>query len=472
MRSLKSRLMYGMITGMTVLLIGFDLIVYHTISHALFKEFDTSLKSAADLISASVERNEKENNKFDFEFNIERMPEFAGGRETAYYELWRDDGVAIKKSPSLGSEDIAPFRPEKRTHFFPFKSFVLKNHRPVRAVAVSFTPHLEDDSNATDTPHPLVLVVARDAEDLLDHLESLKYLLSIASACILGLSYAVAQIVVSRGLAPLGAIAEQIDNVSEDNLKSRIAGKHLPAEIVPIQRQLNSLLERLETSFERERTFNANVAHELRTPLAGIRSIIDVTLTRSRQAEEYRSALSESLSVVNNMEEMVSRLLMLARNESGQTSLKKEQIKLAQMVDKCWGDFAGKAAEAEIIFANRIDANLVCKSDMAGLSMIFSNLLNNAVEYTNRGGRIETAAGKIENGIEIIFQNTGNQLTKQQAQMVFDCFWQGDTSRSNTGVHFGLGLALVKQMVKLLSGKIRAEVSNDLFSIHIYLPLI
>jgi two-component system, OmpR family, sensor histidine kinase VanS len=98
--------------------------------------------------------------------------------------------------------------------------------------------------------------------------------------------------------------------------------------------------------------------------------------------------LSESLSVVNNMEEMVSRLLMLARNESGQTSLKKEQIKLAQLADKCWGDFAGKAAEAKIVFANRIDANLVCNSDAAGLSMIFSNLLNNAAEYTNRGGRI------------------------------------------------------------------------------------
>jgi len=469
MWSLKSRLMYGMISGMTALLIGFNLIVYHIISHELFSQFDASLKSAANLISASVEQDDKEN-KFDFEFNIERMPEFAGGKKSAYYELWSSDGVPIRKSPSLGNDDIVRFASADKTRSF--KSFVMKNGRPVRAIAISFQPHIENDSNAADMPHSLVLVVARDTGELLEQLRFLKYLLSIASAGILGLAYAVAGIVVRRGLAPLGTVAEQIDSISEDNLKSRIAGEDLPDEIVPIQRKLNNLLERLQASFERERIFNANVAHELRTPLAGMRSIIDVALTRYRDSEEYRCALSESLSVVNNMEEMVSRLLMLARNESGQTALTKEQIKLAPMVDKCWEAFAGKAAEAEIVFANRIDANLVCKSDAAGLSMIFSNLLNNAAEYTNRGGRIEAAAQKTEHGIEIIFENTGNQLTQQQTQMVFDCFWQGDASRSSTGVHFGLGLSLVRQMVELLGGKIRAEVSNDLFSIHIYLPLI
>lgn len=172
---------------------------------------------------------------------------------------------------------------------------------------------------------------------------------------------------VRRGLWPLGSVAEQIDNISEDNLKSRIGGENLPDEIVPIQRKLNNLLERLEASFERERTFNANVAHELRTPLAGMQSIIDVALRRYRDAEEYRSALAESLSVVKNMEEMVSRLLILARNASGQTALNKEKIKLAQMVDKCWEALAGKADETGIVFANSINANLVCKSDAAGL---------------------------------------------------------------------------------------------------------
>jgi len=456
-----------MISGITVLLIGFDLIVYHTISRAMFKQFDSSLESAARMISASVEQGDE---KLSFELDVAMMPEFTGGKTPAYYELWRDDGTVVRRSPSLGSDDLVWFKPVNHSRIF--TSFVMKNGRSVRAVSVNFLPRIDSDSNAAYVPQSLVLVVARDAGNLLKQLRFLKYLLSIVSAGILVLAYAVAHIVVKQGLAPLSAFAAQIDNIRDDNLKSRIVGENLPDEILPIQRQLNSLLQRLETSFERERAFNTNVAHELRTPLAGIRSIIDVTLMRNRDAAEYRSALSETLSVVNNMETMVAKLLELAGIENGRRISGMEQIKPAEMVDKCWQPFSDKAAAAEIVFDNLIDSNLVWKSDTAALSIIFSNLLNNAAEYTNRSGRIRVTSQETNAGIELIFENTGNQLTEQQVTTVFDCFWQGDVSRSSTGVHFGLGLALVKQLVELLGGKIRAEVSNDLFSICMHLPLI
>ncbi|MGA2915703.1 MAG: ATP-binding protein [Sedimentisphaerales bacterium] len=467
MWSLKSRLMYGMISGITVLLIGFDLIVYHTISHAMFKQFDSSLESAANMMSASVEQD---NDKLSFELDVEMMPEFTGGKRPAYYELWKGDGTVIRKSPSLGGGDLIRFASADISHTF--KSFVMKNGRPVRAVAVNFLPKIENDSNTAYSSQSFVLIVARDTGKLLSQLWFLKYLLSSVSAGLLVLAYVVAQVVVKQGLSPLSAVAVQIDNIREDNLKSRIAGENLPDEILPIQRQLNSLLERLEISFERERAFNTNVAHELRTPLAGIRSIIDVTLTRSRDAAEYRSALSETLEIVNNMQTMVAKLLELARIENGRMIAGMEQIKLAELVDECWRPFSDKAAAAKIVFDNLIDKNFVSKSDKAALSIIFSNLLNNAAEYTNRSGRIRATSREIDTGIEIIFENTGNQLTEQQAETVFDCFWRGDLSRSGTGVHFGLGLALVKQLVELLGGKIRAEASNDLFSIYIRLPFV
>ena len=467
-QSLKSRLMYGMITGMTVLLMGFDLIIYHSISRELFNQFDSSLESAANLLSASVEQDDKDN-KFDFEFNIERIPTFTDGKKPAYYELRSGDGTVIKKSPSLDGDDLIMFEAANKSHTF--KSFVMKNGRPVRAVAINFLPHFEDDPNAASLSQPLILTVAYDAGHLLSHLRFLKYLLSITSAGILILAYAVAQVVVSRGLLPLCAIAAQIDGINEDNLKNRIAGENLPAEIVPIQRQLNNLLAKLEASLERERAFNTNVAHELRTPLAGIRSIIDVTLTRDRNAAEYRSALSETLAVINDIQTMVTKLLELARTANGRMVFNAEQIKPAELADKCWQPFSGKAAEAKIVFENRINKNLVWKSDATALSIIFSNLLNNAAEYTNPGVKIQITSQKINTGIEIIFKNTSSQLTEQQAETVFDCYWRADASRSGTGTHFGLGLALVKQLTELLGGKIRAAVSDDLFSIHICLPL-
>ena len=256
--SLKSRLMYGMISGITMLLIGFDLIVYNTISHAMFKQFDASLESAANMMSASVEQD---NDKLSFELDVEMMPEFLGGKRPAYYELWKDDGTVIRKSLSLGGDDLTMFEPVNKSHTF--KSFIMNNGRSVRAVEINFMPRIENDSNTAHSSQSFILIVARDTGKLLAQLRFLKYLLSIASAGLLVLAYVVAQIVVGQGLSPLSAVAAQIDNIREDNLKSRITGENMPDEILPIQKKLNSLLQRLEASFERERAFNTNVAHEL-----------------------------------------------------------------------------------------------------------------------------------------------------------------------------------------------------------------
>jgi signal transduction histidine kinase len=145
---------------------------------------------------------------------------------------------------------------------------------------------------------------------------------------------------------------------------------------------------------------------------------------------------------------------------------------MAELVNRCWCPFSGKAAAAGIVFENHLNIALVWKSDTAGLSMIVSNLLDNAVEYTDRGGRIWVTARKTDVGIEIIFENTGNQLTGKQTSEVFGCFWRGDSARSNTGVHCGLGLALVKRIIEALGGSVCAESQNGLFNIRIYLPLV
>jgi len=455
-----------MIGGMVVLLIMFSFVIYHSISHALFNQFDASLESAAQMLSASVEQDKEE---IGFEFDVEMMPEFAGDKRSAYYEFWRDDGAAAGKSPSLGDKDLIYFK--SISHSTVFKSFKMNDGQHVRAVAVSFIPRLEmDDSNTANMQKSLVLVVAKDAGGMLAQLRFLKNLLSVASVGIIAVACIMAAAVVRRGLKPLNTIAMQIDGIKENNLKSRISGDNLPAEIVPIQRQLNSLLTRLEASFERQRAFNADVAHELRTPLAGMRSIIDVTLMRVRDASEYQAALSDCLSIITRMHAMVDYLLMFARVESGMMAFAREKVKVAELVNSCWHPFSNKAANAAIVFENHISADMICESGTAGLSLVFSNLLDNAAEYTNRGGKIQVTARQVEDGVEIVFENTGNQLTSQQAAEVFECFWRGDSSRHDTGVHCGLGLALVKRIVEALGGSVRAVAQSGLFSIHLMLP--
>jgi signal transduction histidine kinase len=256
--------------------------------------------------------------------------------------------------------------------------------------------------------------------------------------------------VVRRGLYPLTTIATEITAISEDNLATRITAQRVPTEIAPIKSRLNELLSRLQTSFDRERQFNADVAHELRTPLAGIRSTIEVALTRSRDATEYQAALSDCLQIAKDMESVVNNLLILARLEAQQISFKTEPVRLSELLDSCWRCFSKKANERKIVFENKVPAELICHSDSEHLSMVFSNLLDNAAEYGDQGGQIRTAAQRIGDSVEIAVSNTGCQLTVEEVTKVTDFFWRADSSRSDAGIHCGLGLALVQRIVKAL----------------------
>jgi len=99
-----------------------------------------------------------------------------------------------------------------------------------------------------------------------------------------------------------------------------------------------------------------------------------------------------------------------------------------------------------------------------------SNLLNNAVEYANDAGQIWVTAHHTNDSVEITVANTGCRLTNEQVEQVFDCFWRGDSSRKDAGVHCGLGLALVQRIIRSLGGFTTAEVTPDgIFTIRLVL---
>ena len=217
--------------------------------------------------------------------------------------------------------------------------------------------------------------------------------------------------------------------------------------------------------------FTADVAHELRTPLAGLRSTIEVTVARTREADEYQAALSDCLAITENMQTMVNNLLTLARIDANQMTFRCDQIRLAELVNSSWHTFSHKALERGITFNNRIPAEMTCNSDSDSLSIVLSNLLANAAEYTNQNGQIWIEANQADNRIEIAVANTGCRLTNDQVSHIFDRFWRGDSSRTDTGIHCGLGLALVERLVRASGGSITVELQDGgIFIIRLVLP--
>ena len=464
MRSLRTRLIIGVIGGMLLLLTVFSLIVYGVIRRALVNQFDASLASVAQILAASVELD---GDKIELEFEVQQMPEFLNAERPTHYQLWGANGTVIAKSPLLGTDNLLFI--EGSLNELVLGTSQDKSGQPQRIAGLKFMPRIadsnDDDKDEYDTDYrpptnvqALTLVVARYAGGLYGQLGFLRWLLLIASAAVIALSFIIAAVIVRKGLRPLNSIAAEIATIREDSLTTRIAAEHVPAEVVQIKNRLNELLSRLQASFNRERQFNADVAHELRTPLAGLRSTIEVTLSRTRDNDEYKRVFSDCQAIVVNMQTMVNNLLMLARLDAQQISFHTERIRLAELVNSCWRAFSDKALERQIRFDNSIEPELTCESDRQNLSIVLSNILDNAVEYADEGGQIRTIACSKNNTVEVAVSNTGCQLTTEQAPQVFDCFWRGNLSRSDTGTHCGLGLALVQRLVRALGGNAFAEL--------------
>jgi two-component system heavy metal sensor histidine kinase CusS len=469
MNSLRTRLLVGLIGGMMLLLIAFSLIIYTVIRRALVNQFDASLAATARILAAAVEYDDDE---IEFELDVKMMPEFMSTDRPAYYQLWQHDGTVAARSPSLGTDDLPRF--EGGLGVPVFQVLQTRNGRPGRAVGLKFKPRTDgpDDQQQPEELRTLTLAVARDASGLHGNLGSLRWLLAIASVGTITLSFLVAVFVVRQGLRPLNSLAAEIAAVRQDDLTTRIGTEQMPAEMLPVAKRLNDLLSRLQASFNRERRFTADVAHELRTPLAGIRSTLEVTLTRARKASEYQASLSDCLAISKNMQRMVENLLMVSRVDARQMTFHCERVQLADLVSSCWRHFSGKALERGITFENGVPAEMTCESDRECLGMVLANLFDNAVEYTNQAGRIWTTGSQTSDSVQITVANTGCPLTSEEISHVFDCFWRGDSSHTETGVRCGLGLALVQKIIKALGGHTTAQVQNtSIFAVQLTLPV-
>jgi two-component system, OmpR family, heavy metal sensor histidine kinase CusS len=472
-RSLKWRLLGWTAGGMVLLLAVFAVWVYVATERALTRGFDDALATTARAIAASVKLDHE---KAEVEFDEQEMPEFHRARRPDYYELWQDDGSVLKRSASLGERDL---QRAAGTEGGPvFLTEALPDGRPGRAVVLRFRPRSEEERDGEESPasksappaEQVILVVARETRALNTLLNNLRWQLALAGGGTVLLVLLAASIVVRQGLKPLGALAGRIAAIREDDLSARVPPDKMPAEIEPVAARLNELLDRLEDAFQRERALTADVAHELRTPLAGMRSTVEVALSRPRGAGEYQQALRDCLEIVQQAQGMTENLLALARLDSRQIPMRPEPVRLAEFVEAVWRPHAPQAEARRIGFHNLLAADLTCTADREILAIILSNLLANAAEYTNEGGRIEVSGRAAQGTVELSFTNTGCTLSAEEIAHVFDRFWRADSARTAAGVHCGLGLSLVQRAVHVMGGSIAAETDQGLFVVRAVVP--
>ena len=403
------------------------------------------------------------NDEFGFAFDQAALPEFQPGPDAEYYQVWDEDGDMLAKSPSLKNAVLS--RPaaamDGRAMLF---DTVLPDGRAGRAMAFSFVPKIQGRAGSEDAAGERVsLVMARSRTTLNRTLHILLSGLLVSEALLLAAAALMVRWSVRKGLRPLDAVARQAAQIDAGSLEGRFPTAGMPRELAPICTHLNELLDRIEAAFARERRFTADVAHELRTPIAELRSLAEVGLSSIpglREDVSLAQYFHDAKAIALQMERLVTTLLSLARCEAGQHVVEVQRTDLAALLNDAWRPFADEARvrEVKVRFDSPDHAHI--ETDPSMLASLLTNLFSNASVYTPRGGEIDIALEQTQDGVQLRITNTNDQLMRDDVPRLFEPFWRKDAARSDP-THSGIGLALAAAYARALGMTINAALPSD-----------
>lgn len=312
---------------------------------------------------------------------------------------------------------------------------------------------------ATDTVSAdrRVMQVAMDRADedvLLVHYRERMWLALAASVVLCAVAgYAIARV----GLRPIKRIVGTARRIRSATLHERIDSAGLPSELQSLAETFNEMLDRLEDSFAQVSQFSADVAHELRTPINNLVGEIEVTLGKSRSAEEYRETLGSALEECARIGQVIQSLLFLARAETIHASPHHESIDVRRELEAIREFYEATASEAGVELVLAPGPDIRTGFDRTLFQQAVGNLVANSLGHTPRGGAIEMRADGGCGRLRVEVQDTGRGIPPEHLPHVFDRFYRADKARTGTVGNVGLGLAVVRSIAKMHGGTVAIE---------------
>jgi heavy metal sensor kinase len=261
-----------------------------------------------------------------------------------------------------------------------------------------------------------------------------------------------------KALAPVAALAAEARRINDRNLGIRLPVPNAQDEISDLSLTLNQMLERIDKAFASVRSFTGNASHELRTPIALLRTEIEVALYRPRNGEEYRVTLRRLHEETVRMTSLVENLLTLARSDGGAEAMSLTPIGLESLLRRAGETWTGEAIKASLDFRVEIpsvDIFVLC--DENGVQRLLSILLENGVKYTPSGGTVLLFANIEEERISISVRDTGIGIADEYRDRIFDRFFRGPAKAGHSISGSGLGLALAKWIADCHGTELRVE---------------
>jgi heavy metal sensor kinase len=306
--------------------------------------------------------------------------------------------------------------------------------------------------------HSYSVQVAQNMDDFEEALSRFRrLLLAIIPALLLAASIA-GYWISKRALAPVDSITRAAQEISGSNLSARLAVPNSGDELERLAETLNAMLERIDLALKRIARFTADASHELRTPVALMRTRAELSLRRPRSAAENEETIKQLHQEIVRTSELVEKLMLLARADSGASLLRFQDVELVGLVQDVLGQTSVLVEHKHLM----LDANLAgtpiwVLGDAQFLRQLFVILVDNAVKYTPAPGKITVGLCRSNDSASFSISDTGIGIDAGDLKNIFERFYRADEARSRETGGAGLGLAIGRWIVESHRGTLRAE---------------
>ena len=409
------------------------------------KAADLSLQGRTDsLIGAVQDAGDPEDSvTVDFE-------EFSPNRDDEYAVYNLLNGKLVGASPG----DRSAVSIQNRNGF----RNVQANHRHFRVMERDALRIIDrDEDGGTGLRRPIKVIYAIPTDHVWHEImEATRFYLLLSLASVV--ATAVVLIVLARRLLhPLNELASAAGSIEPSALHFNPPTSALQtSELAPLTRVLSQVVDGLRDAYEAERRFMSDAAHELKTAVAVVKSSIQVLGVRSRSAEEYRGGLDRVLNDNQRVEDLVSRMLILARISEG-TPKPAEDVDVGEAIRSALEEISSYADAEEVSIELSLDANLRARIVPEEVKTVISNLAMNAIQHSAQGSSVRVATRAIGARILIMVQDFGTGISADILPRVFERFFREDASRSRETGGAGLGLSICRAIVEKAGGGIEIE---------------
>jgi heavy metal sensor kinase len=285
------------------------------------------------------------------------------------------------------------------------------------------------------------------------------YLFSVP--VVLAISVPVGWYLASRALKPFDEVARTAKQITSKNLSTQITTEHKEEEIQRLVQAFNSMVRRLNDSFQQMRKFNADAAHELRTPLSILQGENEIALRSPNLSEEIHSVLASNLEELQHLTRIVNDMLILAEVDAGGQVLAMKPSNLKPMLEDLVEQMRVLAMDRNIEISLAESPDVIIEADPLWLRRAVLNLLDNAIKYSKDGGRVEVQMALRGERVHLAIRDEGIGIAPNDLPHIFDRLYRADPARSRYSGGVGLGLALVKWIIEAHHGQIRVDSEVD-----------